>query len=132
MEKIITIQGSLFHVVFTPIIHQKKIDFSTIQAREVFITKEIIEKLKDFIVKYKLNKNSRYSEKVTLRNILFARLRKYDLPLGMIGYFFNRNHATVIHGIRNYKIMKETKDVLLNTIEKKYEEEINNIFNDER
>lgn len=131
MEKIVSIQGSLFHAVLTPIKFEHKIDFRTIVAQEIVITNEMIGKLKEFIENNGLNLSARHIEKVTLRNILYTRLRDYGLTLEIIGGFFNKNHATVLHGIRKYEIMKETKDFLLNTIEKKYEVEINNIFNDE-
>lgn len=130
MEKVITINNKLYHAVLTPIVCEQKIDFRKIEAQEIPITNEMVGKLKVFIENNGLNLKARYIKQVMLRNILFAELREYGLTLETIGGFFNRNYATVLHGIRKYEIMKETKDFLLNTIEKQYEEEINNIFSD--
>lgn len=54
-----------------------------------------------------------------VRNLLFWYLRTFKDEKGRhvyelkeIGKFFNRNHATVIHGIRNVETFTEVKDTL--------------------
>ncbi len=72
----------------------------------------MVEKVLEFIERDKLNSKSRLRELIHKRVYLYAFLRSNGYKLQEIGKMFNRDHATVIHGINNFKIFKKTKDPL--------------------
>jgi len=54
-----------------------------------------------------LKSKCRLREKVYGRFILYKYLRNYNLSLERIGKFFNRDHTTVLHGLKQYKLLSE-------------------------
>lgn len=72
----------------------------------------MIEKIQELISRDKLDSKSRERELVHKRIYLFALMRSHGYKLQEIAAMFNRNHSTVIHGIRNYKLFKRKKDPL--------------------
>lgn len=69
-----------------------------------------MEIIRRYILEEKLAQSSRKRKKVYTRNYLFAYLRyTYKKSYESIASEFNRNHATVIHGINMYNIFKDDK-----------------------
>jgi chromosomal replication initiation ATPase DnaA len=66
-----------------------------------FITKEL---------DIDLNSKSRKRDNVCLRFSVFEHLRSKELSLTKIGLLFNRDHASVIHGLQKFKDYYEQKD----------------------
>jgi hypothetical protein len=54
-----------------------------------------------------LKSKSRLREKVYGRFIVYKYLRNYNLSLDRIGKFFNRDHSTVLHGLKQYELLSE-------------------------
>jgi len=71
------------------------------------IIKEIIE---DIIYRYDLNSPSRKKEKCYQRYFLYKYLRTQGFILQDIGLLFNRGHDTILHGLKIYKHLIETKN----------------------
>ena len=69
---------------------------------------------KDVVLNYintnGLNTPSRHREHVYRRAILMTFLRERGLSLNQIGRMFNRDHATVLHGIKIYEAQKSYED----------------------
>ena len=69
-----------------------------------------MELVRRYILEEQLAQNSRKRKKVYMRNYMFAYLRfTYKKSLESIAAEFNRNHATVIHGIIMYQLFKDDK-----------------------
>jgi hypothetical protein len=65
----------------------------------------------DIINDYQLNTPCRKQEMNYKRYYLFDYLYKYrNMPLTLIGEFFNRDHSSVLHGIRQHKQWYTMKD----------------------
>jgi chromosomal replication initiator protein len=80
---------------------------------------------KDFIKKHKLATKSRVRDYVILRQELMFRIRnRTKLSLTDIGKLFNRDHATVISGIKQVKNMRTYNDSIYNDIVDKYQSEL--------
>ena len=101
----------------------------------------MIDTILEFIERDKLASKSRLRELNHKRVYLYAFLRSNGYKLQEIGNMFNRDHATIIHGIKNYKLFKESKDPLFdadvfeyrNTLDNRYNHSINlkrDIFED--
>lgn len=73
----------------------------------------LIERIKLLIEKDNLKARCRYQNKVNRRFYLFSVLRDYGCTYKQIGDYFNLHHATVIHGINQYKALKKNKDAFL-------------------
>jgi hypothetical protein len=54
-----------------------------------------------------LKSKCRLRERVYGRFILYKYLRNYNLSLDRIGKFFNRDHSTVLHGLKQYELLSE-------------------------
>ena len=64
--------------------------------------------IKEYIQIQNLDTNNRKREIVYKRFYLFAYLRQtYGYSLQRIGRLFDRDHATVIHGLRSYDYFKD-------------------------
>ena len=72
----------------------------------------MIESILNLIKEDNLVSRSRKRELVHKRIYLYVILRKNGYTLKEIGDLFQRSHATVIHGINNYKTFKKTGDSL--------------------
>jgi hypothetical protein len=78
----------------------------------------ITEKIKEHIEKYSLNVPCRKREVVYKRMYLFKYLQQMEgLSLTAIGKLFNKDHATVIHGLRTYENVKVYDDFISFTAE---------------
>lgn len=62
------------------------------------------------IERYQLSKSNRKRELVYMRYILYTYLRKNKLSLARIGAMFNKDHTSVLHGLRQYEICKSFSD----------------------
>ena len=80
---------------------------------------------KEFINRYELNKHNRQRDIVILRHELMFLIRKHTkLSVEKIGKMFDKNHATVVHAIKNIEAYKHFKDkIYLDTISR-YKEEL--------
>ena len=72
----------------------------------------MIDTILEMIESDNLKGKSRKRNLVHKRIYLYVILRKHGYILKEIGDMFNRSHATVIHGIDNYKLFEDLKDHL--------------------
>lgn len=63
---------------------------------------ELIEKIKSVIERDDLDKSNRNQQFHYRRIFLYAILRKHGVNLSQSGRLFNRNHATIINGLKIY------------------------------
>ena len=80
------------------------------------------ELIKQVIEKDGLDKKGRHAPLVNKRIYLYYIMRKHGMPFQKIGSFFNRDHPTVIHGIKRYEALKNSKDAMLKVDIEEYEE----------
>jgi hypothetical protein len=62
-----------------------------------------IENVKELIERYKLDQKNRKREIIYIRSILYTQLRSEKWTLAQIGKLFNKDHATILHGLRCYQ-----------------------------
>jgi len=74
---------------------------------------DLIKNVKYFIEKHELKKKCRQPRYVHRRIYFFYILREAGATYQEIGDLFDLNHATVIHGIKRYKELRDTNDRLL-------------------
>ena len=78
----------------------------------------MLDLIKKLIKKDGLNTESRHAPLINRRMYLYNVMRRHGMIYEEIGKYFNRDHATVMHGVRRYKYLMEVKDeVLLTDIE---------------
>ena len=70
----------------------------------------MIELIKEIIEQDGLAQKNRKREIVHRRIYLFRKLREDGHTLKGIGSLFNMNHATILHGLKTYKDLVETKN----------------------
>jgi len=63
--------------------------------------------VEEIIEEYDLKSKCRKRELVFMRYVLYKYLRSLGLSFDSIGKYFNRDHSTVIHGIKEYNLMSE-------------------------
>ena len=80
------------------------------------------ELIKQVIEKDGLNTKDRHAPLVNRRIYLYTIMRKHGMPYQKIGSFFNRDHATVIYGIKRYKDLTKSKDAMLKVDIEEYEQ----------
>ncbi len=78
--------------------------------------------IKQVIQKDGLDSKERYSPLINKRMYMYTIMRKHGMNFQKIGSFFNRNHATIIHGIKRYKDLTKSKDVMLKVDTEEYEQ----------
>lgn len=66
--------------------------------------------LKDVILKYEINTQSRKREKVYARFVVCRYLRNYGWPLSKIGQVINRDHSTVLWALKQFELLKNEMD----------------------
>ena len=71
---------------------------------------ELMEKVIELIERDNLKSKSRAHEKVSKRFYLYHILRRNGMTLNLISKLFEKNHASVIHGIKVYKNRVEIND----------------------
>jgi hypothetical protein len=80
-----------------------------------------MEEIIQYIKVNELDSRSRKRKFVCPRNYLFYFLRyEYKMALCDIGKMFDRDHATVIHGIEMHENQKDTKDYIILTSDVKH------------
>lgn len=62
----------------------------------------MIQQIKELIIQDELATKSRQRDRIYKRSYLYAILRDEGWNLSQIGRLFNRNHATVINGLKSY------------------------------
>lgn len=72
---------------------------------------EIIRAINE-LFEINIKSTSRHKEAVYARFIYFKLCKELEIPysLAKIGYYVNRNHATVIHGLKQYEILLNYED----------------------
>lgn len=78
--------------------------------------------IKQVIKKDGLATKHRHVQLVNKRIYLYTIMRKHGMPYQKIGSFFNRNHATIIHGIKRYKDLTKYEDEMLKIDTEEYEQ----------
>jgi len=73
----------------------------------------MIELIKQIIEQDGLGLKNRKQEIVHRRIYLFRKLREDGHSLKRIGSLFNMNHATILHGLRNYQNLVDINDKVL-------------------
>ena len=71
----------------------------------------MIDKIKQLIKEHKLDTNSRARSKTYQRAYLYSLLKEEGLNLSQIGRMFNRDHASIINGLKIHKMFCK-KDVI--------------------
>ena len=66
----------------------------------------------DIIEKYKLTRRDRHQAIIYKRYYLYHQLHMAKLSLSHIGLLFNKDHATVIHGLKMHKMYMKSKDAI--------------------
>ncbi len=69
-----------------------------------------MEKIQYKIEKDNLKKRCRKPEMVLKRMFIYNLMREHDFTLVKIAKTFERNHATIINGLKTYKNLKSIKD----------------------
>ena len=78
----------------------------------------MLDLIKQLINKDGLDTEARHAPLIHRRMYLYNVMRRHGMIYENIGEYFNRDHATVMHGIKRYKYLMEVKDeVLLTDIE---------------
>jgi len=77
---------------------------------KLLIEEEFFNKVLDVINEYELIKKDRKAAKVYQRAYLYNYLYSKGMTLQEIGKLFNRNHATIMNGLKVYKLMIETNN----------------------
>jgi len=80
--------------------------------------KDLIKKL---IKKDGLNTKSRNAPLINRRMYLYNVMRRHGMIYEDIGKYFDRDHATVMHGVRRFEYLIEAKDEMLLTDIKHYQ-----------
>ena len=78
--------------------------------------------IKEVIEKDGLASRERFSPLINKRMYMYTIMRKHGMSLQKIGSFFNRDHCTIIHGIKRYKDLTKSKDAMLKVDTEEYEQ----------
>lgn len=104
MKTLLAIENKLLSGEFSPYFDKSSEDMN---EHEFFVHNRMLEdELENFvdvksIVNYfKLNSKSRKRDLVTIRHVFFCVLHKKGTTLEQIGEIFNKDHSTVVHGIK--------------------------------
>ena len=84
-------------------------DKTNLVITEWFTSSDAAEFVANYVSKYNISfsqitSKSHLRDYVTIRNCLYVFLRKKNMTLSEIGEVFNRDHTTVINGIKKVKI----------------------------
>jgi len=78
--------------------------------------------IKQLIKKDGLDTTSRHAPLINRRRYMYTIMRKHGMNFEKIGSFFNRDHATVMHGIKRYKDLTKSNDAMLKVDTEEYEQ----------
>jgi len=73
-------------------------------------SRDFMNNVYEIIEKYNLTQKNRKHTIIYKRYFLYYQLQKAKLSLSHIGLLFNKDHATVIHGIKMHKRFTKMKD----------------------
>jgi len=73
-------------------------------------TKDFIQNVIEVVEKHDLKKVSRKQEIIYPRYYIYSLLRDAKYSLSAIGRIFNKDHASVLHGIKMHKLYTKNKD----------------------
>jgi hypothetical protein len=82
-----------------------------------------IENVNEVIERYQLATPNRARQLVYIRSIMYTQLRNDKWTLAQIGKLFNKNHATILHGLRCYSANIKYQD--FKEINERIEQELN-------
>jgi hypothetical protein len=68
------------------------------------------ELINDVIAKYEVNTKSRKREKVYARYVISRYLRNKGWTLQKIGGLLNRDHSNIVHGLKQFELLKKEMD----------------------
>ena len=68
------------------------------------------ELLNEVILKYDVNTKSRKREKVYARYVISRYLRNKGWTLCKIGEVLNRDHSNIVHGLKQFELLKKEMD----------------------
>jgi hypothetical protein len=71
----------------------------------------MIEKIKEIIKKYDLKSSTRKREKVYQRFYIYSELKKIGLTQTDIGILLDKDHASVIHGLKVDKLYQNCDNI---------------------
>jgi len=80
------------------------------------------ELIKELIKKDGLDGKERLEYLNNKRMYLYYIMRKHGMKLKKIASFFNRDHATIIHGIKRYKFLLNNNNEMLKVDTEEYEQ----------
>lgn len=80
------------------------------KSKNTKMENNFIENIQDLIEQYDLKKKCRRQEVIYKRYYLYNQLRKANYSLGAIGKIFNKDHASVLHGLRMHEVYTLSKD----------------------
>lgn len=69
-----------------------------------------IENIQDLIEQFDLKKKCRRQDITYKRFYLYHQLRKANYSLSNIGKIFDKDHASVLHGLRMHEVFTKSKD----------------------
>lgn len=69
-----------------------------------------MQKIEYKVAKDDLLRQCRKREKVFKRMFIYNLMSNHDVQVTQIGRLFNRNHASIINGLKTYQNLKSTKD----------------------
>lgn len=78
--------------------------------------------IKQVIKKDGLDGKERFDYLNNKRMYLYYIMRRHGMKLQKIASFFNRDHATIIHGIKRYKFLRKNKNEMLKIDTEEYEQ----------
>lgn len=74
--------------------------------------RDFMSNVYDIIEKYQLKRKDRRQSIIYKRYYLYHQLQKAQLSLSHIGLLFNKDHATVIHGLKMHRMYMKSKDAI--------------------
>ena len=82
----------------------------------------LMQKIEYKVAKDDLLRQCRKREKVFKRMFIYNLMSIHDIQVTHIGRFFNRNHASIINGLKTYNNLKSSKDAELISVLSNYME----------
>jgi hypothetical protein len=81
-------------------------------SNEEFLSVDFMTNVYELIDKYNLKRKDRRRGTIYKRYYLYSKLYDAKLSLSHIGLLFNKDHATVIHGLKMHKLYTSQKDAV--------------------
>lgn len=74
------------------------------------IDNNVLDKIQEIIEKYNLKTKCRKQEYIYKRYFIFYYLRKIGYSYSKIGRIFEKDHATILHGVKMHKLYNKLRD----------------------